>query len=58
MSTGNNVLPTIDEDMQMIRRIVDMGAVDGFSGEQTYKVDGFDLEENAQVLQRLHDILA
>lgn len=57
MSTGKNVLPTIDEDMQIIRRIVDMGAVDGFSGEQTYKVDGFSLEENAHVLQRLHDIL-
>ena len=57
MSTGKNVLPTVDEDMQIIRRMVDMGAVDGFSGEQTYKVDGFSLEENAHVLQRLHDIL-
>ena len=57
MSTGENVLPTVDEDMQIIRRMVDMGAVDGFSGEQTYKVDGFSLEENARVLQRLHDIL-
>ena len=57
MSTGKNVLPTIDEDMQIIRRIVDMGAVDGFSGEQTYKVDGFNLKENADALQRLHDIL-
>jgi len=57
MSTGENVLPTVDEDMQIIRRMVDMGAVDGFSGEQTYKVDGFSLEENAHVLQRLHDIL-
>jgi len=31
--------------------------VDGFSGEQTYKVDGFDLEGNSLALRELHSLV-
>lgn len=55
---GTNLLPTIEEDRDLIRRTVDAGAVDGMSTRQEYKVDGFTLEENSATLQRLHDVLA
>ena len=37
--------------------MVDLGAVDGFSGERIYKVDGFDLAENAALLEKLHGLV-
>ena len=55
---GRNLLPSAEEEMALLRRTVDLGAVDGFSGESRYAVDGFSLEENVQVLQRLHRLLA
>ena len=57
VSAGKNILPTIDEDTQRISDMVDLGAVDGFSGEQIYKVDGFDLAENAALLETLHKLV-
>ena len=41
----------------MIKRMVDLGAVDGVSGEPVYQVDGFDLESNAIALKNLRDLL-
>ena len=55
---GQNLLPTIEEDKALIRLTVDLGAVDGMSAKQEYKVDGFTLEENSQTVQALHDYLA
>ena len=40
-----------------MKKTVDLGAVDGMSAKQEYKVDGFTLEENSQTLQALHDYL-
>ena len=57
VSAGKNILPTIEEDTQRISNMVDLGAVDGFSGEQIYKVDGFDLAENATVIEKLHSLV-
>ena len=37
--------------------MVDLGAVDGFSGEQINKVDGFNLTENAALLEKLHRLV-
>ncbi len=54
---GRNLLPTVEEDARMIRRMVKLGAVDGFSGENKNYVDGFTLEKNGEVLQRLHNLL-
>ncbi len=56
--SGRNLLPSIEEEQDLVRRTVDLGAVDGMSAKQEYKVDGFTLEENSRALQRLHDYLA
>ena len=48
--TGENLLPSVIIDRQLIESLVHNGLVDGTTGQSTYKVDGFTLEENAQVL--------
>ena len=53
-----NLLPSVEAERELIKRTVNMGAVDGMSTKQEYKVDGFTLEENSQTLVRLHDYLA
>ena len=55
---GKNLLPTVEAEQDLIRRTVDMGAVDGMSTKQEYRVDGFTLEENTQTLVRLREHLA
>ena len=57
ISTDKNVLPTVEEDTERISKMVDLGAVDGFSGEEIYKVDGFDLTENAALLEKLRELV-
>jgi hypothetical protein len=52
---GRNLLPSIEEEQALMKKTVDLGAVDGMSAKQEYKVDGFTLEENSQTLQALHD---
>ena len=52
---GRNLLPDVASDADCIRFLVDAGAVSGVSGEHDYLVDEFTLEENAAVLQELHD---
>ncbi len=56
--SGRNLLPSIEEEQQLLRDTVDLGAVDGMSAKQEYKVDGFTIEENSQTVQALHDHLA
>lgn len=56
--SGKNLLPSVDEDMAVIRKTVDIGAVDGMSAKQEYKADGFTLEENAQTIRQLQALLA
>lgn len=53
-----NLLPSVEEEQEWIKRAVNMGAVDGITTKQDYKVDGFTLEENSQTLQQLHEFLA
>ena len=55
--SGKNVLLSVEEDMGLIKRCVDWGAVDGITTEQVYKVDGFTLDENAEALTALHKLL-
>ncbi len=54
---GRNLLPTIDGETKMIQKSVDMGAVDGTTGEGKYYVDGFTTEENGVLLARLHAVV-
>lgn len=55
--SGKNLMPTVDQDMDLIKKTVDLGAVDGMSNSQEYKVDGFTLEENAETITQLWDLL-
>ena len=54
---GRNLLPDVEEETRLIERAVDIGAVDGTTGEQKYHVDGFTAEENGQVLEQLHRLV-
>lgn len=55
---GRNLLPTVEEDQDLIKLTVDKGLVDGMSNKQEYKVDGFTLDENSQTLIQLNEYLA
>lgn len=57
LEVGRNLLPDVDTDADCIRFLVDAGAVSGVSGEHDYLVDEFTLEENAAVLNALHDLV-
>ncbi|MFC2008453.1 DUF4392 domain-containing protein [Chloroflexota bacterium] len=54
---GKNLLPSVQEEEDMICRMVDAGAVDGVSGNKIYAVDAFPLSENRQSLEALHAVL-
>jgi len=58
MQTGRDLLPAVDAEQELVKRIVDLGAVDGMSTRPEYRVDGFSLEENSQTVERLHRFLA
>ena len=55
LAAQRNLLPDPDADADCIRYLVDAGAVSGVSGAHDYLVDEFTLDENAAVLQELHD---
>jgi len=55
--TGHHLLPSVEEEQDLIRRTVTCGAVDSFAGTQTPGVDGFSLSENSRILRDLHQIL-
>ena len=55
---NKNLLPTIAFDRLLIETMVDLGAVDGTSGDNKYYVDNYDLADNAKLLQKLHDFLS
>ena len=54
---GRNLLPSPHDEAALIRGMVDMGAVDGVTGEARYSVDGMSMEEHGNALSRLHDLL-
>ena len=55
---GRNLLPSVEEERDLVRQVADHGAVDGMSAKSEYKVDGFSLEENSEMVARLHELLA
>jgi hypothetical protein len=55
---GKDLLLSVGEEKDLIRLMVDAGAVDGMANSQVYRVDGFTLEENRETLERLHRLLA
>ena len=44
--------------MRLIRYVVDTGAVDGTTGKGEYHMDGFTAEQNGELLNLLHQLLA
>lgn len=52
-----DLLPTPELEADMIRQMVDMGAVDGESLEPIYGVDGFPVDSNLQILDRLRQVI-
>tara|TARA_B100001750_G_scaffold242458_1_gene255885 strand:- start:600 stop:1457 length:858 start_codon:yes stop_codon:yes gene_type:complete len=48
-----NLLPSILEEQRIIKRAVDMGAVDGILNKPVYGADGFNLNEHSEVLNKL-----
>ena len=55
---GKNLLPSVEAEQELVKRTVNVGAVDGITTKSVYKVDGFTLEENSQTVERLHELLA
>ena len=55
---GRNLLPSPEEEAELIRQMVDLGAVDGVLGASQYSVDAMSLEQHGQALSQLHDLLA
>ena len=54
---GWNLLPTVEEEQELVKRTVDIGAVDGILTAPVYSVDVFPLEENSVALVRLLELL-
>ena len=52
-ATGINLLPNIVDEKNMIEGRVNLGAVDGVTGKSVYQVDGFELNQNAIILDNL-----
>ena len=50
---GINLLPNINDEKEMIEGMVNLGAVDGVTGKSVYQVDGFELNQNAIILDNL-----
>ena len=51
---GRDLLPTVEHETKLIQRMVEMGIVDGTTGDAAPTVDNFSLEENGAVLEQLH----
>ena len=56
IKNGSNLLPNTKAESELIKNMVDSGAVDGLSGETSYKVDGFNLDEYLWALTKLNQI--
>jgi len=50
-----NLLHNINKELEMLRRLVEAGAVDGCTKKRTMTVDGLSLEENLKVFLALKD---
>lgn len=54
---GRDLLPTLDDERERVKHCVEAGAVDGFSGERTAKVDGFEMDDYVRPLAALRTLL-
>ena len=56
--TGKDLLPSTEEEFEMVKKWIDLGGVDGISGEKVYTVDNMDAGQTANTLSRLHQEVA
>ena len=56
--TGKDLLPSAEEEFEMVKKWIDLGGVDGISGEKVYTVDNMDAGHTASILSRLHQEVA
>ena len=54
---NQNLLVSVEEEIEIINTLVGLGVVDGMSGKPESFVDGFDLDSNSKILQNLHSFL-
>lgn len=54
--TGKNLLPSVDWEKEVVRKIIEKGAVDGVSGKAILAVDNLDLDKNAWALTELNKL--
>ena len=54
---NQNLLVSVEEELEIINTLVGLGVVDGMSGKPESIVDGFDLDSNSKILQNLHSFL-
>ncbi len=57
IKSGTDLLPSVETGKQMVRDIVQAGAVEGMSGESKEWVDNRDLDGDSVCLQDLHALL-
>ena len=57
MLTGRNLLPSAAAQETLLRRAVEMGAVDAITGKQEASVDGYSVEQCNEVLDMLHELV-
>ena len=50
-------MPSLNSAKNLIKKSVDLGAVEGLTGEKKYAVDGRDLDEDSICLNNLHEYL-
>ena len=55
--TGKKLLPSIEDEQYRLNQCVELGLVDGFTGEVKPYVDGFSSEEYTMPLRELHEFL-
>ena len=56
-AVGRRLLFSTDDEIDLIKKIVDLGAIDGTTNINVNKVDGFDLCENSRIIKSLQDYL-
>jgi hypothetical protein len=56
--SGRNLLPSVEQGYEWVRRAVEAGAVEGLSAEAKDWVDGRAPDEDAECLRALHALLA
>ena len=54
---NQNLLVSVEDEIEIINTLVGLGVVDGMSGKPESFVDGFDLDSNSKILQNLHSFL-